>query len=410
MKSTRLWNRDFTLLVIGQIISIFGNMILSFALPLYILYISDSATLFGLVLGLTNIPLLIMSPIGGMIADRFRKQRIMFWLDASTTVLIVGYIAASGLVTAILPIVIVKLMALNAIQGLYMPAVSSCVPVLVNEERLVSANATVNLVNALSGMVGMAIAGLLFAEFGLFPILIASAICFAITAVMDLFIRVPYKPQDSTGGIVKIAKGDLAQSAKFMKGKPIIVKCAVVAFMLSATLLSMILVGIPVLITQHLEMGMEFVGISQGFMMSGGVVGGIIAGVLGNKLKINNAHQLIMMSGIVMIPVGLAFLLNVPYFTTYVIITITSMLALALVTTVNVQVVSLVQGETPTELIGKVISIVVMLPFLANSLGQFVYGMAFEQLVAVPYIVLFTTVGMVVAIAIYTRKTINISL
>ena len=403
-ESTKLWNRDFTLLIIGQVISIFGNMILSFALPLYILYISGSAALFGLVLGLTNIPLLIMSPIGGMIADRFRKQRVMFWLDASTTALIVVYIAVSGFATTILPIIIVKLMALNAIQGVYMPAVSSSVPVLVTEKKLVSANAAVNLVNSLSGMAGMAIAGLLFAAFGLLPILIASAVCFAITAVMDLFIRVPFKQQDSSGGIVKIAKGDLSQSAKFMKGKPVIVKCAVVAFMLSATLLSMIMVGIPVLVTQHLDMGMEFVGISQSFMMSGGIMGGIAAGVLGSKLKINNVHLLIMMSGLVMIPVGLTFLLNTPYFVTYVIITAACVAALAFVTTANIQVVSLIQKETPTELIGKVMSLVVMLPFLANALGQYVYGIVFEQFAALPYIVMFATVGIVVVIALYTRK------
>ena len=91
-----------------------------------------------------------MSPIGGMIADRFRKQRVMFWLDAGTTVLIIGYIIASGFTAAIIPIIIVKLMALNAIQGVYMPAVSASVPVLVNEEKLVSANSAVNLVNSLS--------------------------------------------------------------------------------------------------------------------------------------------------------------------------------------------------------------------------------------------------------------------
>jgi len=50
-----IWNRDFSLLVGGQFISIFGNMILSFALPLYLLYISGSVTLFGLVMDLTNI-------------------------------------------------------------------------------------------------------------------------------------------------------------------------------------------------------------------------------------------------------------------------------------------------------------------------------------------------------------------
>ncbi|MCL2572751.1 MAG: MFS transporter [Defluviitaleaceae bacterium] len=400
----KLWNKDFSLLVGGQFISIFGNMILSFALPLYLLYISGSAALFGLVMGLTNIPLLLMSPIGGMIADRFRKQRVMFWLDASTTVLIIGYIIASGFTAAIIPIIIVKLMALNAIQGVYMPAVSSSVSVLVNEDRLVSANSAVNLVNSLSGMGGMAIAGALFARFGLFPILIASAVCFGITAIMDLFIRVPFKQQDNSGSIAKIVKGDLSQSIKFMKGKPIILKSIVVTFMLAATLASMIMIGVPVLITQHLGMGMEFVGISQGIMLTGGVLGGIITGVLGSKLKTNKIYIPIMMSGLFLIPIGLAFLLDAPYFVIYVVMTIASVLALATVTMVSIRILSLIQGETSTELIGKVISVVVMLPFLANALGQLAYGMAFERLATLPYVIMFVTAGVVALIAIFTRR------
>ena len=46
-KAAKLWNRDFSLLIIGKIISILGNMILTFALPLYILHISGSPALFG---------------------------------------------------------------------------------------------------------------------------------------------------------------------------------------------------------------------------------------------------------------------------------------------------------------------------------------------------------------------------
>jgi len=404
--TSKLWNRDFTLLIIGQIISIFGNMVLSFALPLYILYISGSASLFGLVLGLTNIPLLIMSPIGGMIADRFKKQRVMFWLDATTTMLILAYIAASGFVTAILPIVIVKLMALNAIQGVYMPAVSSSVPLLATGEKLVPANAVVNLINSLSGMAGMAIAGILFAEFGLFPILAVSAVCFAITAVMDLFIRVPFKPQDSSGGIIKIVKGDMRQSAQFMMKKTIILKCAAIAFLISVTLMSMIMVGIPVFVTQYLDMGMEFVGVSQSVMMAGGIVGGIVTGMLGSKLKISNTYLPIMISGLAMLPIGLAFLLNLPSFVIYVVLTAACALALAALTVANIQVVSLIQKETPTELTGKVMSIVVMLPFLANALGQFVYGFIFEYFTTVPYLIVFVTVAMVVVIAMFTRKSI----
>ncbi|MEG2651916.1 MAG: MFS transporter, partial [Eubacterium sp.] len=59
--NTQLFQRDFTLVVVGQIISLFGNNILRYALPLYLLNQTGSPTLYGMVLGLSFIPMLLVS-------------------------------------------------------------------------------------------------------------------------------------------------------------------------------------------------------------------------------------------------------------------------------------------------------------------------------------------------------------
>jgi len=79
--SNKLWNKNFSLVVTCQAIVLFCNMTLSFALAYYVLDITESSAIFGMALGLPYISLLVMSPIGGIIADRLRKQRIMYWLD-----------------------------------------------------------------------------------------------------------------------------------------------------------------------------------------------------------------------------------------------------------------------------------------------------------------------------------------
>ena len=86
----KLWNKDFTLVVIGQIISLFGNAVLRFALPLYILEQSGSPALFGQVSALAFLPMIMLSPVGGIIADRVNKQRIMAVLDFITSVLVLA--------------------------------------------------------------------------------------------------------------------------------------------------------------------------------------------------------------------------------------------------------------------------------------------------------------------------------
>jgi len=403
--SNKLWNRDFSLLVFGQIISLFGNMILSFALPIYVLDISGSAALFGIVSGVPFISLLILTPIGGIIADRFRKQRVMFWLDAVTTVIIVLYLIASGLTESVIPIIIVKLLALNAIQGMYIPAVQASVPVLVPSEKLTSGNAAVGVVNSLSSMIGLAVAGVMYARFGLVPILAVSAICFAITAVMDLLIRIPFTPQDSSGGLVSIVKSDISLSFRYITiEKPILIKSVGMLFFLILFLTSILMIGVPVIIKEHLRIGMEYVGISQSIMMVGGLIGGIIAGAIGSKLTMRKSLFVIAIGSIFIIFIGMVLVIEMPVFIAYIILTASSALLFVTIQILNIAAITFVQTETPTELIGKVMSLIMILPFLAQGIGQVFYGALFEQLKNIPWVIAFTTAPLVAILALFSRR------
>ena len=402
---TKLWNRDFSLVVFGQVISIFGNMVLSFALPLYILSISESPALFGLVLGLPYISLLVMSPIGGIMADRLKKQRIMFWLDLTTTVIIVLYMATRGLFASAVPIVIIKLMALNAIQGMYMPAVQASVPALVPSDKLIPANSAVTIVNMLANMAAPAVAGILFGNFGLTPVLLISAVCFGITAVMDLLIRIPFKKQSSPGSIAQMVIGDLSLSFRFIvKEKPILAKSAGVMFFVSLSLTSLLFVGLPVLITQHLGMSMTMVGVNQSAMMVGGLLGGIIAGALGTRLVMRKIYLPLLAVSLFLLPMGLVFAFDAPTLVAYVTITAMGALIFVAAQICSIPMFAFIQKETPTELIGKVMSIMLILPFLANALGILLFGMLFERFAELPWIIVFVVVLVSAVIAIYTRS------
>ena len=402
---TKLWNRDFSLVIIGQVISIFGNMVLSFALPLYVLSISESPALFGLVLGLPYISLLVMSPIGGIMADRLKKQRIMFWLDLTTTIIIVLYMATRGLFVSAVPIVIVKLMALNAIQGMYMPAVQASVPVLVPSGKLIPANSAVTIVNMLANMVAPAVAGILFGRFGLTPILLISAICFGITAIMDLLIRIPFKKQSSPGSIAQMVISDLSQSLRFIvKEKPILVKSAGIMFFVNLSLVSLLFVGLPVLITQHLGMSMAMVGLNQSVMMVGGLLGGITAGALGARLTMQKIHLPLLAISLFLLPMGLVFMFDTPDLMAYVTITAMGALIFVAAQMSSIPLIAFIQKGTPTELIGKVMSIMLILPFLANALGILLFGMLFERLADLPWITVFAVVLVSAVIAVYTRR------
>lgn len=84
VKRRSLFGRDFVLVAVGQIVSLFGNAVLRFALPLYLLRKTGSPALFGTVTALSFIPMIPLSIIGGILADRVNKRNIMVILDLLT--------------------------------------------------------------------------------------------------------------------------------------------------------------------------------------------------------------------------------------------------------------------------------------------------------------------------------------
>ena len=109
-----MWNRNFIMVVIGQIISLFGNAILRFALPLYLLNETESAALFGVVTACAFIPMIVLAPIGGILADRVNKRNIMVVLDFSTAILVLAIIILLGKIN----LVVLLLCALFILYGI----------------------------------------------------------------------------------------------------------------------------------------------------------------------------------------------------------------------------------------------------------------------------------------------------
>ena len=66
-----MWNnRNLRLLVLGQASSLVGNYTLKFALSMYILEVTGSAALFATFLSVAMVPTIVLSPFGGILADR----------------------------------------------------------------------------------------------------------------------------------------------------------------------------------------------------------------------------------------------------------------------------------------------------------------------------------------------------
>ena len=80
----KLFTKNFTLLILGQLTSLFGNFILKLALSMYVLEVTGSAAIFAGILSAATIPTILLSPLGGILADRADRRNIMVALNALT--------------------------------------------------------------------------------------------------------------------------------------------------------------------------------------------------------------------------------------------------------------------------------------------------------------------------------------
>ena len=94
----KLFTRNFTFLILGQISSLIGNYTLRFALSMYVLEKTGSASVFAGLLALAMLPTILLSPFGGILADRANRRNIMVALDtlSGLSVLAAAFVMASG--------------------------------------------------------------------------------------------------------------------------------------------------------------------------------------------------------------------------------------------------------------------------------------------------------------------------
>lgn len=403
-----LFSRDFTLVVIGQVISLFGNATVRFALPLYLLNQTGSAAVYGTVTACAFIPAVLLSPVGGIAADRVNKRNVMVILDFFTGFLILACSALLGKMNLIV-LLTATLMLLYGIAGAYQPSVQASIPALVSRERIMEANSIVNAVNSFANLIGPVLGGVLYSAYGLSAVLRLCTVCFAASAVMEVFIRIPFARQDLRGGIWKTAKADFAESIRYIrKDKPVIGKVMLVVCGINLFLSALILVGMPYLITEVLELDAawsnQLYGFAQGVLAAGGLAGGICAGVFAEKLSVKKVGSLIVACALSLFPVGLTLMLCSFAIVNYLVLTVCCFVIMVLSTICGVQLMTFVQTETPQNLIGKVIAVILTISMCAQPLGNALYGILFEVCSGFEFVVILFAGGVSLVISYRTKN------
>ena len=380
----KLFTKDFTLVMIGQIISIFGNQIIRYALPIYLLTQTGSASLYGFVMAISFVPMIVLSPIGGIIADRMNKRNIMVVLDFTTAILSFTYMLIRGHF-ALVPLIIAVLMLLYAIQGAYQPAVQGSLPLLVSKENLTQANSIVNGISSLANIIGPALGGVFLASFGLNMILAIGTICFLASAIMEIFIHIPYTRIQDNKKPLEILYSDMKESLHFISNEhKEIGKIVSICVLINLLFSSLIMVGFPVIVTKYLgfygDTALKLQGLSESSLAIGGLAGAMLTGLLAKKLNVRHTPMAITVCAIMLLPIGFILSFSLKGMLGFGILIGASFLMMVSSAIFNIQLITYLQIASPSNMISKLMALVSSLCMCATPLGQLIYGYLFEHL------------------------------
>lgn len=403
MKKEKLFTRNFTLLILGQVSSLTGNYTLKFALSMYVLEQTDSAAVFAGMLSAALLPTVLLSPFGGILADRANRKHIMVALDALSglSVLAAGLLLPLGRELWVIGALLVLLSVLAAFES---PTVQACVPQMVSPQNLVQGNAVVSQVSAVTSLVTPFLGSLFYTAFGIGPVFAAAVVCFWLTALLECMIHLEYQKPPRTAGIGAIVREDLALSAHFLRREqPDILKLLLLAALAGMFVSGTAVVGFPYLVRTVLGLSATYYGAAESAMGAAAILGSLCAGLLGKKLRVRDMAAIFLSFGLSLFPIGFSFLLPVERMARYGVLLFFFCVCQLGVCIFSTYAITLIQQRTPKQLMGKVMSCVFTLSMCAQPVGQMVYGALFDCFSDSVYWVLIPTGMLICLIAVASR-------
>jgi MFS family permease len=214
-----LKTRNYRLYYIGQVISTSGTFMQSVAQAWLVLELSHSGTVLGTVTALQYLPVLFLSPVGGVIADRFSKRKLLFLTQSAFGIIaiLLGVLVLTGAVR----IWMVEVFALcfGLINTLDNPTRQSFVVEMVGEHDLRNAVTLYSSLVNLARIIGPSLAAIIIATVQLAPCFILNGLSYGAVVLMLAVMRadelhtLPPAPR---------ARGQLAAGFRYVLSTPIL--------------------------------------------------------------------------------------------------------------------------------------------------------------------------------------------
>jgi MFS family permease len=315
--------RNMQLFFSGQSISLVGTWMQNVAQAWLVYRLTGSSVLLGLVSFAGQIPVFLAAPLAGIVADRFRRHRVV--IATQTTSMLLAFALAALTLTGTVRIWhIFVLAALGGVVNAFdIPARQALIVDMVSRDDLMNAIALNSSMFNASRVLGPAVAGLLVASIGEGWCFFANGVSYIAVIVGLLFIRVAaHKPVKQPGTPLE----DVIEGFRFVIGSPPIHYLMILLGILSLTGMP-ITVLMPIFADRILHGGARGLGVLMGASGIGALAGALLlasrqsvkglgrwvaisAGAFGISLIVFAFSRSYWLSCALLLPVGFAMMLE----------------------------------------------------------------------------------------------------
>ena len=361
-------NRNIYLFASGKAVSILGSSIFSFAIGLYVLKLTGSALNYAMTLMLSVIPMVVISPIAGVIADRVSKKWLVSGMDFINSILFAALFILSIYRELTLPVIYIAIVLLNVFTTFFGIGIETAKPALVSSEKLIRINSLSKLIDSSATVLGPVIGGVVYAFVDIRALILFSSIAFMISAVSEWFIdyefnleRRLYENHEKSEENKSILS-DIIEGWKFFSGNRSLLQLFFLFFMLNMLLGFSVNVPLPYIINEVLRFSSSRFGMINSMFPIGLIIGTLTVEYVMKRIEFRKLLILMnilisIMASVIGLPVilGLDSGMSLAF---YCIVNIIIGIAIAYV---DVPVMTILQNEVPRELLGRVLSLIMSL-------------------------------------------------
>lgn len=370
---TKLFNKNFLLLWQGQFVSQLGSQAYFIALMFWLKHATDSASLIGFIMMVSNIPAVLLGPLAGTFADTHSRKKIIVVCDLLKGVVVLCLSAIVFLNPNANDLIIASLFAvafISAIIGVFFrPAVSASIPDIVPTDNLAAANSMNQGSVQLSTFLGQGVGGVLYRILGAPLLFFIDGITYIFSGISEMFIEIPQKLDTKS-----LNKKELFQKFKADTKEGFIYAWqnkGLKNLILMASILNFFLTPITILLPFYVEDVLLATTDWYGYILAGFGAGAMIGYLLAGKLKVPGRVKswLILLSLFIQsILMGSLGFITVPYVAVGCIV-ITGIF----IGYININIITILQISTPSVIRGRVFS---LLGTLAGGLTPIAMGLA----------------------------------